>query len=1594
MTLPPELQFQSADFTARDRTGFGQAIRATVNGQTVTFENLNSSSVVVPWPEYDADGLPIDMFIRGIVTNTCPAPPANAIGVTTFNFPSKSQVFASDPACVLTRLTPDTSPYPPAAPTPAILLTTDVQSYSVTTLPASIDGITYSFSAWDGSQIDNAWIEIISPGAHVSAVFANGNPCPLVAGVWQIGSILSGPLNDPGLNGTHISFTVDQFTACNPPTDIPVTIKYGYSCGGYGNGITQCDPMHSHTFKMHLERSGLAMSVSHLQPGDQLLDGTPLYPPLPCACEHFYQVRLYSTEKAAVLNPGLRIVVPAGMQISSAAYVTSAYDAAGLLVHSLKTFAGCSHAHPPFDQVTFNSAGLTLPTPVFNAATTYAWDINTDVYGGTGMSPGVAYVDLIIGINGCVDNPTFAFHPSGYNLCGGAIPFGSGFEDIIDTFPILKDTVLPEITSVPLGVNQGCNPANLRTDANVQALVIARDNCGGLPTINVTHVDSGPLCARMRKFTITATDGCQNVSVESYVTDTWREDITGPVATTAAGIGNVVVQCGDAAALAAALAFVPSFADNCTLVPAVNLQSDVTTVALCGYSRVRTWTAIDECLNTSLSYVQMITAVDTTPPVFVNCPANVDLGCNPLVIPDGDPNVTATDNCGLANGDLLVSSRATNRVKRYNGTTGVYINDFDPTSIGGLAGPRGLGFGRFGHLFVTSETDEIKEYDVATGAYLGNFVTAGLGGLSAPNGLVFGGSNGNLFVSSVNTNNVKQYDRTTGAYLGNFAATGLNGPRGLVFDSVGLLYVSSLGNSKVMRYPGNQTFTTITSLFGLTFGPDTNLYVSRVGSSLLSRFNSAGVATNTQVDPTNLGGLTNPRGLTFGRDGFLFVGDTTNNMVNRYNVVTCTFIDHFVPQNSGGLSSPTYLIFAPPVTYTKLDTVNGAEHKRKITYTATDRCGNTSTCVQEITWRVNAPPVIAGCTDITRPCTSDTGAMVEFACPTATSPCCPAGTVTVSCDTPSPHQFPIGVTPVTCTATDTCGRTTTCIFTVTVLGHGPGQWTWAKKGGGTAGASGKAVAVDAEGNVFATGSFANTMSFQNSSISLVAAGTTGGNDIFVAKYDRLGTLLWARRAGGVENDAGRGVTVDDTGNAYVTGDYRGTAAVDFGNGSILPGTLGGSDIFVAKYNPSGNCVWVKSMGGTGDDYGTGIAWTPVGDKVYATGAWVFASSTQEAFVLQLNAADGLSPVTFFSTGFPGHSAIGRAIAVDATNGVYVTGSYAGGLVLFGTVSVPAFNTGFGRIFAVKLAATTTSFIPQWLRHGSFSTNCGNNIGSGIAVDSASTTPSVYITGSFQGTIDFGNGFALQDNKSGLGSGSCTGQINDYYIVKLAAATGAPTWAIKGGDDGTVVGQGTNDETLAISLDAAGNPCVTGFRHASATTPFIGEGPTVLAASYNSSAGSLRWMNNAEDVPAGAPADVGRGIAVDGAGCVHVTGDFTEVLDFSPAGQLTPIINGVATNGRDMFVAKMCPLCSCDSPNLIVNGSFETPVIAAGMTNVQNGVTGLGWTGHVGSCGTNTAGSVAIWHGVTTGLGNVNPQDGNQQLVISSPYAANSNLGNR
>jgi hypothetical protein len=275
-----------------------------------------------------------------------------------------------------------------------------------------------------------------------------------------------------------------------------------------------------------------------------------------------------------------------------------------------------------------------------------------------------------------------------------------------------------------------------------------------------------------------------------------------------------------------------------------------------------------------------------------------------------------------------------------------------------------------------------------------------------------------------------------------------------------------------------------------------------------------------------------------------------------------------------------------------------------------------------------------------------------------------------------------------------------------VVKYGPsGGFLWVVRAGDVGDDSGYGIATDGSGNIAVAGSFVGNMI-----IGGVPLTSAGGTDIFVAVYDPTGSLLWANSAGGPNDDMAAAVATDGSGNVVVTGDYQDTATFD----GLQITSAGAADIFFAKYNPTGALVWVTSAGGVGVDEGWGIA-VDGANNVIGTGGYSGAATFaplppinsmagMDAFIAKYNPAgaavwvkSGASLGTVTGLGVATHGAAGNIV---------VTGLFIGAASFDGNQIT---NAGNSDIFLVKYDGTGA--FQYLLGIGGL----GNDEGSGVTI---------------------------------------------------------------------------------------------------------------------------------------------------------------------------------------------------------------------------------------------------------------------------------------
>lgn len=407
----------------------------------------------------------------------------------------------------------------------------------------------------------------------------------------------------------------------------------------------------------------------------------------------------------------------------------------------------------------------------------------------------------------------------------------------------------------------------------------------------------------------------------------------------------------------------------------------------------------------------------------------------------------------------------------------------------------------------------------------------------------------------------------------------------------------------------------------------------------------------------------------------------------------------------------------------------------------------------------------------------------------------------------------------------------------------------------TANSLGQGLVVDAEtGDIIVTGFFSETTIFgRQQRVSY------GLHDMFVARYDRTGNLLWVVQAGGTQDDRSRGIALDSSGNILITGRFTGQAFDAF----ATLYSAGASDIAVAKLDPSGNMQWVAQAGGTGEDDGFDVAVDPAGD-VYVTGT-VFKGAPSgffDVFVAKYSGADGSLLWPEIKTAGGTDADMGYGIAADGS-GAVVTGRFHDAAT-FDSHSLNGFGGNDNDdIFIVNYTADGTA---SWAVQAGGS---GHDAGFAVTRDDAGN---VYVTGRFTGLATFG---PTQLESSG---GS------DIFIAGYDAA-GEFLFATRAGGPG-------DDTGLGIALDETGNILVTGEFSDTATFDAIelaSAGDTdVFTAVYDTS-GTCQSAQKA----GGTGADAGFGVA-SRADETIATGSFQGIAD---AGDLHLATHAV----QEMFV---------------------------------------------------------------------------------------------
>jgi hypothetical protein len=444
------------------------------------------------------------------------------------------------------------------------------------------------------------------------------------------------------------------------------------------------------------------------------------------------------------------------------------------------------------------------------------------------------------------------------------------------------------------------------------------------------------------------------------------------------------------------------------------------------------------------------------------------------------------------------------------------------------------------------------------------------------------------------------------------------------------------------------------------------------------------------------------------------------------------------------------------------------------------------------------------------------------------------------------------------------------------------NFEWAKNIGSSGDDRGNVIKTDVSGNIIVAGAFSGTADFDTGSGTTTLT-SVGDLDLFVAKYDAAGDLLWVEGDGAIYDDFVVDMVVDNSGNIYITG-----------YGEL--NTAGSQRaMYVVKLDANGSEVWSNTFTSTSSNIGgyalslDAIGNVFVGGNFNGTVDFDPSSGTYDltttgivsltdAYILKLDNGGNLSWVQQFACSAANANIL--SMTIDGSGNVYTTGQYWNSLDCDpGAGTAILGHSGNGDMFISKLDVNGAYV---WAKKMGASES---EYGLSIAVDASEN---VYTTGYFAGTVDFDPGSGTEELTS-LGE-------RDAFVLKLDMA-GDYVWVKSMGSTSA------NDVGSELVVDGSGNVYTMGYFEGNVDfDPGVG-------VTNNSSAGAkdafLQKLNSdGEFVWAhqfgSTGDDQGVSLTLDASDNIFIAGHFYETVDFDfSAGD-----NELTSNGdRDLFFAK-------------------------------------------------------------------------------------------
>jgi hypothetical protein len=393
-------------------------------------------------------------------------------------------------------------------------------------------------------------------------------------------------------------------------------------------------------------------------------------------------------------------------------------------------------------------------------------------------------------------------------------------------------------------------------------------------------------------------------------------------------------------------------------------------------------------------------------------------------------------------------------------------------------------------------------------------------------------------------------------------------------------------------------------------------------------------------------------------------------------------------------------------------------------------------------------------------------------------------------------------------------------------------------------------------------------------------------------YAQSTSFDWVKQLSGLSTT--KAITTDQNGNQYTIGSFNDT--VDFDPGPGIHNLISTSyrDMFILKMDVSGNFVWAKQIASTGRIEANDISLDRF-DNIYITGysedtvdldpgpginILITDNFYENTFVLKLDPAGDFIWARLFGDGSYSY---GTSISVDPVGNVYTTGYFHG---------TCDFDPGIDSFKLLSSGGTIDAYISKLDASGNFA--WAKNIGAsgddyGVSVN-ADSSGNVYITGSFENTVDFNPGPVIYHMFS---AGSA-----DVFILKMDSL-GNFLWSQR-------FGSYENDLPADVTLDADCNIYLCGtFEGTSDFDPNSGVYNMTSSGSSTIDIFILKLDSLSNFIWAqkmgGVSNEIPHSIFVDNFNSVYTTGDFPGTSDFDPG----PSTFNLSSSGyRDIFISKL------------------------------------------------------------------------------------------